>query len=58
MEAGDHLGGGTSIELGANLIQGFDPEAPVFHPIWREWTACNEDSPDGSITPDTTVPSR
>ncbi|CAI8026943.1 Polyamine oxidase 1 [Geodia barretti] len=21
------------------------------HPIWREWTACDEDDPDGSVTP-------
>ena len=60
LEAGDRIGGrirefeDTSIELGANWIQGLDPEAPLFHPIWREWIECDEDGPDGSITPDIT----
>ena len=58
LEANDRIGGrireydGTSIELGANWISGLDLSDPMHHPIWREWTACDEDGPDGSVTPE------
>ena len=60
LEATDRIGGRireydeTSIELGANWIQGIDPDAKDLHPIWREWTECDEDGPNGSLTPDLT----
>ena len=58
LEANDRIGGrireydGTSIELGTNWISGLDLSDPMHHPIWREWTACDEDGPDGSVTPE------
>ena len=60
IEATDRIGGrireydGTSIEVGANWIHGLDPSYPEGHPIWREWTECDGDGPDGSFTPDFT----
>ena len=60
IEATDRIGGrireydGTNIEVGANWIHGLDLEDLNHHPIWREWVACDEDGPDGSVTPDLT----
>ena len=57
LEATDRIGGrireydGTSIEVGANWIHGLDLRDPNHHPIWREWVECDEDGPDGSVTP-------
>ena len=57
LEASDRIGGrirehdGTKLEVGANWIHGIDLRDPKHHPIWREWTACDEDGPDGSVTP-------
>lgn len=58
IEAGDRIGGrireygDTNIEIGANWIQGYDPTDPMHHPIWREWSACDADGPDGALTLD------
>ena len=60
LEASDRVGGrirerdGTNIEVGANWIHGLDLSDPDHHPIWREWTACDQDGPGGSPTPDFT----
>ena len=57
LEAGDRIGGrireddDTGLELGANWIHGLDMRDKQHHPIWREWTACDKDGPNGSITP-------
>ena len=57
IEATDRIGGrireydGTGIEVGANWIHGLDLRDPKHHPIWREWVECDEDGPDGSVTP-------
>ena len=57
LEAGDMIGGrireddGAGLEPGANWIHGLDLRDKEHHPIWREWTACDEDGPDGSVTP-------
>ena len=57
LEASDRVGGrirqhdGSNLELGANWIHGLDVRDPKHHPIWREWLECDEDGPDGSITP-------
>ena len=61
LEATDRLGGRirkddeTGVELGANWIHGLDLSDKKRHPIWREWTECDDDGPDGSITPDITA---
>ena len=58
IEATDRIGGrireynGTSIEVGANWIQGLDRNDKKRHPIWREWLECDPDGPEGSETPD------
>ena len=57
LEAGDMIGGrireddGAGLEPGANWIHGLDLRDKEHHPTWREWTACDEDGPDGSVTP-------
>ena len=60
LEATDRVGGRMReydgpvqppIEVGANWIQGLDPDDPLHHPIWREWTRCDPDGPGGSFTP-------
>ena len=57
LEAGDRIGGRiredkeTGAELGANWIHGLDLRDRQHHPIWREWTHCDPDGPDGSVTP-------
>jgi polyamine oxidase len=57
LEGGDRIGGrireddGAGLELGANWIHGLDMRDKEHHPIWREWTACDKDGPDGSVTP-------
>ena len=57
LEGSDRIGGrirehkDTNIEVGANWIHGLDVQDPKHHPIWREWLECDEDGPDGSITP-------
>ena len=64
LEATDRVGGRIReydgpveppIEVGANWIHGLDPDDPLHHPIWREWTRCDPDGPEGSITPDFTA---
>ena len=57
LEAGDRIGGriredrATGAELGANWIHGLDLRDRLHHPIWREWSECDSDGPDGSVTP-------
>ena len=60
LEATDRIGGriredgSTNLEVGASRIHGIDPKDPEHHPIWREWLDCDENSPEGSFTPDIT----
>ena len=60
LEATDRVGGRmreydrpgkVPLEVGAHWIQGLDPDDPLHHPIWREWTRCDPDGPEGSVTP-------
>jgi polyamine oxidase len=57
LEATDRVGGRiredaeTGVELGANWIHGLDLSDKSHHPIWREWTRCDREGPDGSTTP-------
>ena len=58
LEAEDEVGGRMrfdekrNIELGANWIHGLDLFNRTLHPLWREWVKCDDDGPDGSVTPD------